>query len=107
VTSLQFLTVIGFVVVGVAIIPWSVERAVDKRWKEIREMFDRALMHGGSLDTLGKALKATSEESRVKADGAVKAVDLLHELVKRQESRLAALEDHPVLRKVGGNGDKR
>jgi hypothetical protein len=100
----QFVVVVGLILVGIAVIPWSVERAVNKRWNEIREMFDRALMHGGSLDTLGKALKATSEESRAKADQALTAVEKQTHAMALLHQRVKTLEEHPVLRKLGGNG---
>lgn len=105
-TGFQFLVLAGMMAIAIAAIPWSVNRAVEKRWDEIRLMFDRALMHGGSLDTLGKALKATSEASRIKAEeainlsnGALEGLQLLHERVKR-------LEEHPLLRPLGGSGHK-
>jgi hypothetical protein len=103
-TALQFSIIVLLILVGIAVIPWSVERAVDKRWGEIRSMFDRALMHGDSLDTLKARMKADSEESKAKAaealrlaKGAVDAVDILHREMKR-------IKEHPLIRPLGGNG---
>ena len=103
----QFLILVVLITAGlflfVAAVPWSVERAINIRWKEILTMFDRALMHGGSLDTLADAIRKSAEESqhlaseaKAKADVAIEAVSLLH-------GRVRALEDHPFLRPVGGN----
>lgn len=87
-----------------ALVPVSVEVSIRVRWREIRGMFDRALMHGGSLDTLSDALRkaseasqSTSAEARALAEGAVQAVALL-------KARVDKLEDHPLLRRPGGNG---
>jgi hypothetical protein len=67
-------------------------------------MFDRALMHGDSLDTLKARMKAESEESKAKAAealrqaaGALEVASLAHEEVKR-------LKEHPLLRRIGGGG---
>lgn len=92
-----------FAIVAV-LVPVSVEVSIRVRWREIRAMFDRALMHGGSLDTLSDALRKASEasqstaaEARDLAEGAIKAVELL-------KRRVDSIEDHPLLRRPGGNG---
>jgi hypothetical protein len=109
-TGPQFAILIAVVVVigllAVVAIPWSVERAVSFRWKEILAMFDRALAHGGSLDTLSKDIRENSEvsktmaqEANTRAESAVQSVALLHVRVRN-------LEEHPFLRPLGGNGHK-
>lgn len=87
-------------------VPLSVEASIRLRWKEIRGMFDRALMHGGSLDTLTKALRAAAEESGTRSAQAVESVRLLKQRVDEIAARMKMLEEHPVLRKLGGNGGK-
>ena len=98
----QFFTIVVLLLVAIAAIPWSVEHAVSKRWGEIKMMFDRALFHGDSLDTLkdqmrrdSEATKASAGEALRQAQGAVEAVALLHRDVK-------ALQEHPILRRPGG-----
>lgn len=89
-----------------ALVPVSVEVSIRLRWREIRGMFDRALMHGGSLDTLTKALRGDSEATRKLADDAITAVRMLKERSEESDARLSArvtaLEEHPLLRPLGG-----
>lgn len=80
------------------------ELAVRLRWKSITSMFRDALTHGGSLDssirkTRSEIIDAKKEASdaKVLAAGAVEAVKLLHEDLKR-------LKEHPLLRPLGGHG---
>ena len=106
VTDLQFGILLAVLIIAsvamVATIPWAVERAVAVRLKGLQEMFDRALMHGGSIDTLARSVKAASEtaisaatEAQAKVGAALDAISLLH-------IRVRALEDHPFLRPPGG-----
>jgi len=94
-----------FLIIAV-LVPLSVEVSIRLRWREIKAMFDRALMHGGSLDTLSRVLKEDSDEVKKLAGGAVEAVRKLKERHEewREEShaRLRALEEHPLLRPLGG-----
>lgn len=99
----QFSVVVVLLLAAIAAVPWSVERAVGRRWGEIKMMFDRALFHGDSLDTLkdqlrrdSEATKADASEALRRAQGAADAVALLHREVK-------ALQEHPILRRPGGN----
>ena len=90
----------------VALVPISVEISIRLRWKEIRGMFDRALMHGGSLDSLARAIHADSDEAKTLAQGAVEAVTLLKKSVDESQTRLDLLENHPLLRRFGERGGK-
>jgi len=110
VSPFQFTLLLGVVVLGIvlviAAIPWSVERAVGIRWKEIVAMFDRALMHGGSLDTLSEAIRESSAESRVIAEEARAAAGRAVDGVSLLHKRVRALEEHTFMRPPRGNVSK-
>lgn len=90
-----------FAIVAV-LVPVSVEVSIRVRWREIRAMFDRALMHGGSLDTLSRALREAGEESKSKAGEALELASTAVEAVRLLKGRVDDLEDHPLLRPPGG-----
>lgn len=92
----------GLVVLLMVMIPVSVEVAIRLRWREIRGMFDRALMHGGSIDTLRRAIQDDAEGAKEASAAAVEAVRLLKVKVDDHSLRLESLENHPILRRVGG-----
>jgi F0F1-type ATP synthase membrane subunit b/b' len=110
----QFWVLIGtVVVVGVLValgiglliavlVPRAVERSVKERWQNIEDMLARALSHGGSLDTFNRQSRAEASAARETAAGAVKAVELLKDRVDHHDRRLRALEEHPLLRPLGG-----
>jgi hypothetical protein len=102
-TWVQFAIFLGMTT---AVLVVAVEVGLRLRWRSIEAMFDRALMHGGSLDTLSKALKAAAEESGSRASSAIEAVRLLKAEVDESKVRLRRLEEHPILRPLGGNGNK-
>ena len=107
-TETQFIILIATVVVlsvlGILILLVAMERAIRLRWASIEAMFDRALAHGGSLDTLSRAARADSAEAKRIAAGALEATRLLKDALDDSEVRIRALEEHPVLRRFGGNG---
>ncbi len=85
----------------------AVEGGLRLRWRSIEAMFDRALMHGGSLDTLSRALRENSEAALVIAEEAKAKADVAVEAVTKLHHRVRALEEHPFIRPMGGqNGDK-
>lgn len=82
----------------------AVEGGLRLRWRSIEAMFDRALMHGGSLDTLSRALRENSEASSAKADQAFAMAEDAVEAVKLLKRKVDRLEEHPILRRIGGSG---
>jgi hypothetical protein len=99
---LLLVVVVGFGAL-ISIIPWCVQRAMLIRWKEIVAMFDRALAHGGSLDTLSRTLKEDSKRAVEMSRAAGEAVVIVKRELELHDARIKALEEHPVIRRVGGN----
>lgn len=84
----------------------AIEGGLRLRWRSIEAMFDRALMHGGSLDTLSKALRENSDASAAKAEQAHGLATDAVDAVRLLKIRVDRLEEHPILRRLGGNGNK-
>jgi hypothetical protein len=99
VTNLQFLILL---VALLGAVPISVELALRVRWGSIKLMFDRALMHGGSLDTLSRQLKEDSETTKATAEKAVEISRAFKGRLDDHEQRLATIEEHPLMRRLGG-----
>jgi hypothetical protein len=95
--------IVGFMA-AIFTVPWAVDRSVAKRWTEIIAMMDRALMHGGSLDTLSRRLKRDSDDTRTLAAGALEISRTLKDRVEHHEKRLKDIEAHPIFRPLGGPG---
>ena len=90
----------------IIIVPISVEVAIRFRWRHIQAMFDRALMHGGSLDTLTWRMQERVDEAKAIALAIAEATGMLKERMDKHDDRLAYLEEHPIIRRMGGNGPR-
>ncbi len=109
-TEAQFIILMGTVVLSacvlgllfVLLLPKAVEAALAGRWSHIVAMFDRALAHGGSLDTLSRSLREDSKVTQGMARDAVDVARQLKERVDGYDARLRRLEEHPLLRTMGG-----
>jgi hypothetical protein len=99
----EFLLLMLAVIVTV---PISVEVAIRVRWRHIQAMFDRALMHGGSLDTLTRRMQERVDEAKAIALASAEATGMLKTRMDSHEGRLRELEEHPVIRRMGGNGPR-
>jgi hypothetical protein len=87
-------------------VPVSVEIGLRLRWRHIQAMFDRALMHGGSLDTLTRRMQERVDEAKAIALASAEATGMLKDRMDKHDDRLAYLEEHPVIRRMGGNGPR-
>jgi hypothetical protein len=99
----EFLILLLAIIVTV---PVSVEIAIRLRWRHIQAMFDRALMHGGSLDTLTRRMEQKVDEAKGIALASAEASGLLKDRMDKHEGRLRELEEHPVIRRMGGGGPR-
>jgi hypothetical protein len=98
---LLFVVMLGFGAVILTML-WAVEKAISVRWKSITSMFDRALMHGGSLDTLSRQLREDSAATKELASDAVEVAGAFKGRLDDHARRIAEIENHPFLRKLGG-----
>ena len=96
----QFLGLLFAVLLTIII---SVELAIRVRWRTIETMFSRALMHGGSIDTLIRHIKEDSAATKALAQGAADISQAFKGRLDTVESRVAALEEHPLIRPTGGH----
>lgn len=81
----------------------SVEFALWRRTKHINDLFERALAHGGSLDTFVRSANTKAVEANTIALAAVEATRMLKERVDHHERSIAELQNHPILRPPGGH----
>ena len=106
INTFQFLVLLIVNLVGLlamaGVVVYSVERGLNVRWKSIKLDFDRLFMVSQGLDTLRETLIKEASQSKTEVGKAIEVVRVLKDKFDDHEDRLKDIENHPLLRPIGG-----
>ena len=98
---LVIINLAGLIVMATVVV-YAVERGLNVRWKSIKLDFDRLFMVSQGLDTLRETLIKEASQSKTEVGRAIEVVRVLKDKFDDHEDRLKDIENHPLLRPIGG-----